>query len=286
MNLTRPSATPPHRALAVIRAEAERYGVAVAGSQIIGLAPLDSLLAAAEHHLGLTGFPREQILEWQLLGHLGPATEPAAGDMDLVPYLDALASAAPTPGGGSAAALAGALAAALAEMVANLTVGREQYAAVEERLQRVLTDLTHARRQLTAAMLEDAAAFAAYLAARRLPRTTPEERQARAAAIQAATLAAAQAPLAVARQCLALLPLCREVAEHGNPNVASDAGVAAILAEAAARSAGLNVRVNLPGLADAEQRRALAEETAAIEAAAGLQAAAITAHVRTVIEGA
>jgi glutamate formiminotransferase/formiminotetrahydrofolate cyclodeaminase len=135
-------------------------------------------------------------------------------------------------------------------------------------------------------MLEDAAAFQNYLAARRLPRATPEERQARTAAIQAATLAAAQAPLAVARQCLALLPLCRAVAEHGNPNVASDAGVAAILAEAAVRSAGLNVRVNLPGLADAEQRRALAEEIAALETAAGPQAAAITAQVRTVIEGA
>ena len=89
---------------------------------------------------------------------------------------------------------------------------------------------------------------------------------------------------ALARQCLALLPLCREVAEHGNPNVASDAGVAAILAEAAVRSAGLNVRVNLPGLDDAEQRQALADEIEAIETAAAPLTAAITAQVRSIID--
>jgi glutamate formiminotransferase/formiminotetrahydrofolate cyclodeaminase len=286
MNLTHPRATPPHRVLALLRAEAERYGVAIAGSEIVGLAPLDSLLAAAEHALGLNAFRREQILEWQLLAQFGPAEEPApgAGAPDVVPFLEALASAAPTPGGGAAAALTGALAAALGEMVANLTIGREKFAAVEERMQALLTELTHARRQLTAAMAEDAAAFAAYMAARRLPRATPAERQARAAAIQAATRAAAQAPLAVARQCLALLPLCAEAAEYGNPNVASDAGVAAILAEAAVRAAGLNVRVNLPGLADAAQRQALAAELETIEAAAAPQAAAVVARVRAIIE--
>ena len=286
MNLTNPYATPPHRALALIRAEAERYGVTVAGSEIIGLAPLDSLLAAAEHQLGLNTFRREQILEWQLLAHLGPAAEAGAGEGDVTAYLDALASAAPTPGGGSAAALAGALGAALGEMVANLTVGRDKFAAVEERMQALLTDLTHLRRRLTAAMQEDADAFAGYMAARRLPRGTMEERQARTAALQAATLAAAEAPLTVARLCgRELLPLCREAATYGNPAVASDAGVAAILADAAVRSAGLNVRVNLPHIADAARRQALAEEVTALEAAAAPLAAEIVAQVRAIIEG-
>jgi glutamate formiminotransferase / formiminotetrahydrofolate cyclodeaminase len=286
MNLTNPTATPPHRVLALIRAEAERYGVAVRGGEIIGLAPLDSLLAAAEHQLQLGGFTREQILEWRLLAALGPAPETSDATPDLVPYLDALASSAPTPGGGSAAALVGALAAALAAMVANLTIGRERFAAVEARMEAALTELTHARRQLTAAMAEDAAAFDAYMAARRLPRATPEERAARAAAIQTATLAAAEAPLTVAHQAMALLPLCQQMAELGNPNVASDAGVAAYLAEAAVRSAGLNVRVNLPGLADGARRQALAEEVAALEAAVGERAALVVARVRAVIEGA
>lgn len=285
MNLTNPRATPPHRALALVKAEAERYGVAVAGSEIIGLAPLESLLAAAEHHLGLNAFRHEQILEWQLLAHLGPAPAGAAGEADVTAYLDALASAAPTPGGGSAAALVGALGAALGEMVANLTIGREKFAAVEERMQTLLLDLGHLRRRLTAAMQEDADAFATYMAARRLPRATPEERQARTAALQAATLAAAEAPLAVARLCAELLPLVREAATHGNPSVASDAGVAAILAEATVRSAGLNVRVNLPGIADTARRQALAEEVAALESAATPLLTEIVGQVRAVIEG-
>jgi glutamate formiminotransferase/formiminotetrahydrofolate cyclodeaminase len=287
MNLTDPIATPPRRALALLRAEAERYGVPIAGAEIVGLAPLDSLLDAAEHALGLTGFRREQILEWQLLAHLGPVAEapPSDGEPDVVPYLEALASSAPTPGGGGAAALVGALAAALGEMVANLTIGREKFADVEERMQRLLAELTHARRRLTAAMAEDAAAFTAYMDARRLPRATPEERQARATATQAATLTAAEAPLGVARECLALLPLVAQAAELGNPNVASDAGVAAILAEAAVRAAGLNVRVNLPGLTDAARRADLAGALEAIEAAAAPQSATVVARVRAIIEG-
>lgn len=291
LNLTHPRATPPHRVLALIKAEAERYGVSVAGSEIIGLAPLDSLLAAAEHHLGLNGFRRDQILEWQLLADQQPpdalgraVEEPAALETSLVPYLDALASAAPTPGGGSGAALAGALAAALAAMVANLTLGREKFAAVEERMTALLSDLTQARWQLTAAMREDAAAFEAYMAARRLPRGSAEEKATRQVALQAATLAAAEAPLAVARQSLALLPLCQQLAEAGNPSVASDAGVAALLAEAAVRGAGLNVRVNLPGLADTARRQALADELAALEAAATPLAAAVVELVQSIID--
>jgi glutamate formiminotransferase/formiminotetrahydrofolate cyclodeaminase len=289
INLTNPSVTPPHRVLALIRAEAERYGVGLAGSEVIGLAPLTSLLAAAEHHLQLSQSVRPQLLEWQLLERLGPAVEAApTSDEDttvaLGRYLDVLASAAPTPGGGSAAALAGALAAALAAMVANLTIGRERFAAVETSMEHLLEELTQARQRLTAAMLEDAAAFAAYLAARRLPRGTAEERSIRQAALQAATLAATETPLDVARQAAALLPLCQAVAVDGNPSVASDAGVAALLAEAAVRSAGLNVRVNLPQLGDSARRAAIAAELAELETTATAAMATTVATVRAIIE--
>jgi glutamate formiminotransferase/formiminotetrahydrofolate cyclodeaminase len=290
MNLTDPRATPPHRVLALLRAEAERYGVTITGSEIVGLAPLDSLLQAGEHALALRDFRRERLLEWQVLAEYGPEPLPAeataAGEPEVGPYLDALASSAPTPGGGSAAALAGALAAALGEMVANLTVGREKFAAVEDRVQAALTELTHVRWQLTAAMAEDAAAFESYMVARRLPRTTPEERAARTAAVQAATLAAAEAPLRVARLCLALLPWLDTVAEHGNPTVVSDAGVGAILAGAAIRASAINVRVNLPGLTDLARRAALAADLATIEADGVERSAAIVARVETIIGGA
>ena len=165
-------------------------------------------------------------------------------------YLDALASGAPAPGGGSAAALAGALGAALVAMVARFTVGRPKYAAVEARVQDALAQVEALRATLQRLMADDEHAYTAVGAAWRLPRTTPEEKTARSRAIQAATLAAMQPPLAMVAACGQVLDLASVLAEDGNPALASDAAVAALLAEAALRSAAINVQVNLAQLRD------------------------------------
>ena len=186
-------------------------------------------------------------------------------------YTARLASGAPTPGGGSAAALVGALAAALGEMVGNFTVGKPKYAAVEADVQRILAALEVQRARLLELIDADADAYSQVGAAFGLPRTTDEERAARAQAIEDALKSAAQVPLAVMEACMAVCGQLEELRQKGNPNLLSDVGVAAELTRAACRCAWLNVEVNLASLKDtayvSEVRAATSERMACIEAA-------------------
>lgn len=168
----------------------------------------------------------------------------------LVEFLERLASVEPTPGGGSAAALAGALAAALVSMVCRLTLGREKFAAVAVDMLRTLDRAEGLRQRLIQAVDDDARAYEGVLAACRLPRGSELEKQARSAAIQAALREAIRVPLNVARDCAELVDMARFVTRRGNPNAASDAHVAALLAKAGLRGAVHNVFINLSGVKD------------------------------------
>jgi formiminotetrahydrofolate cyclodeaminase len=165
-------------------------------------------------------------------------------------FLDELASASPTPGGGAASALTGAMGAALVAMVCNLTIGRPRYASVEPAMRQIREAADESRRRLLALAEDDARAYDAVAEAYKLPRQNDVERGVRRAAIQAALKGAVGPPLEITRVCRSLLPLALQVGAHGNPNLASDAGVAAELAAAGVRSAILNVRVNLSGIDD------------------------------------
>ncbi len=165
-------------------------------------------------------------------------------------FLGHLASDDPTPGGGSASALAAASAASLVEMVARLTTGRVKFAEVEGEMTEVLRVAPGLRRELAALVDRDTQAFDAVMAAMRLPRETDEQKEARRQAIEAATKEAARVPLRVVELACEVLALARVVAEKGNPNAITDAGVAGRLALAGAEGAALNVLVNLPGLRD------------------------------------
>lgn len=167
-------------------------------------------------------------------------------------FLDELASASPTPGGGAAAALCGAMGAALVSMVCNLTIGRPRYAEVEAAMRLIRDQADDARRRLLALAEDDARAYDAVAAAYKLPRPTDAAREERKVAIQNALKLAVGPPLEAARVCRSLLPLGLEVAAHGNPNLISDAGVAVELATAGLRSAILNARINLAEIADAD----------------------------------
>ncbi len=160
-------------------------------------------------------------------------------------FLEALGSAAPTPGGGAASAVVGATAAALCEMVAHFTVGRQAYAAVDGRMAGVIEEAERLRGELLALVEEDERGFAAVTAAYGQPKATPDERAARAAAVQEALATAMRAPLRVMERSCTVLALAVEVAESGNRRLASDAGSAALLGEAAVRAAGLNVLANV-----------------------------------------
>jgi formiminotetrahydrofolate cyclodeaminase len=167
-------------------------------------------------------------------------------------FLDELASSSATPGGGSAAALAGAASAALIGMVCNLTVGRPRFAAAEGDLRAALAQAETLRGQLTALIEADTSAFNQVMAAYRLPKDSDEQQNARQAAIQAALKHATQVPLETATACAAALRLVSRIIAHINPNALSDAGTAAVLAEAGLRGAQFNVAVNLAGIQDAE----------------------------------
>ncbi|HJF64175.1 MAG TPA: cyclodeaminase/cyclohydrolase family protein [Gordonibacter urolithinfaciens] len=168
-------------------------------------------------------------------------------------FIDELASAAPTPGGGGASAYAGALAAALASMVGNLTLGKKTYADVEDEVRASLARLDALRARLVALVDEDARAFEPLAAAYRLPKATPEEQAAKNAALQQALVGASDVPLAIMRAVADVVDEADYLAHHGSKMARSDAGVAAAFARAASDGASLNIFINAASMDDAAQ---------------------------------
>ena len=165
-------------------------------------------------------------------------------------FLGELASASPALGGGSVAALSGALGAALVSMVCNLTIGRKKYAAVEAEMRGILAQSEALREQLTQLLEADVAAFTQVSEAMKLPRDTEEQKATRTAQLQTALKHATAVPMRIAEACVKVIDLCKPVAEMGNANAVSDAGVAVLAAESGLRAAALNVMINLAWLDD------------------------------------
>jgi formiminotetrahydrofolate cyclodeaminase len=177
------------------------------------------------------------------------------GELPIRQLIDRLASRAPTPGGGSAAALAGAMGAALIEMVGALTTGRAGFDGDEAAVVEICAGATTRRTELLELAELDASAYDAVVAARRLPRETEGERAERALRVAHAIREATRIPLRVAEAATDVLRLAERIATVGNRHAVSDAGVAAQLASASVRGALLNVRINLPSLADDDPLR-------------------------------
>lgn len=194
-------------------------------------------------------------------------------------FIEALASKAPTPGGGGASAYAGALASALASMVGNLTVGKKKYAAVEERVQAELLALEATRLRLLELIDADAEAFAPLAAAYGLPRGTEEEAAAQRAVLQVALVDACEVPLEIMRQCVQVIESCVFMAKHGSVLAVSDAGAGAVLAKAALLAASLNVRINIGSMADKARAKAYRDQMEDLIAAGGTLADDVYAGV-------
>lgn len=177
-------------------------------------------------------------------------------DLPVATFLERLGTDAPAPGGGSAAALAGAMAASLVRMVIALTDGREAAAGHEPLLDEMRIQATSLESDLLRLMELDAAAYSSVIAARRLPRETEREREARSVQVAAATRDATRAPLEAARRCAEVLALAERLAPVGSRQAVSDVGVAGVLAAAGLRGAALNVEINLPYLSENEPLRA------------------------------
>lgn len=260
MNLTNFRKTPVYRVVEMIRREAARYGVAMESSELIGLIPEEAMVETAAWYLQLDGFDPEQVLERRMRS--AQADEGAMPDSS---FLGAVASGEPTPGGGSAAAYTGAMAAALVAMVARLTVNKKKYADVQNQMKETLIKAERLRAELTTAVHEDAAAFEQVMAAFKLPKDSDEEKRMRSAAIQAATLHAAEVPLKVAGKVVEVLALAAQVVAQGNTNAISDGATGAALARAALTGSGLNVRINLASLKDEAKAEELSEALKRLE---------------------
>tara|TARA_B100000963_G_C22568270_1_gene644794 strand:- start:592 stop:1221 length:630 start_codon:yes stop_codon:yes gene_type:complete len=165
-------------------------------------------------------------------------------------FLDELSSSSATPGGGSAAALMGAMGAALVSMVGNLTKGKKKYESVEKEVLSVLSNSEQLRTELYRAIKKDVEAFDSVMEAYGLPKNNDAQKLERSLKIQDALKVAMDAPLECATLASKVIPLCRKIAEIGNVNIISDAGVAVLAARAAFKSAELNVYVNASGLKD------------------------------------
>ncbi len=171
-------------------------------------------------------------------------------EQQLQTFLDQLASRSSTPGGGSAAAIMGAMGAALLSMVANFTAGKKNYAHVDAQMREFLARSEALRAEVTGMIQADVEVFDRVMAAYGMSKETEAAQATRSAAIQAALKEATDVPLACAQLCADIIELCRPVAEQGNLNVISDAGVAVLAAHAALRSAALNVYINIGGIKD------------------------------------
>jgi len=195
-------------------------------------------------------------------------------------FLDELASNAPTPGGGGAAALSGAMGAALVSMVCNLTIGKKNYEIVSDDLTKVFAKAEELRAALTKGIDEDVVAFNSLMGAYGLPKASDEEKAARTAAIQDALKAATLAPLHTCKVCYEVIALSKEAADKGNVNVISDAGVAVLAANAGLRSCALNVYINAKGIKDRDFAEAQLAEINALVAKAAAETEAVYEVVR------
>ncbi len=253
MNLLDIDITSPAVAFNAIKARAEKQGVGVQYSEIVGLVPERALIGAAESLLRLSN-AADHVLETKIRAAMPSAmpTATAAAAPSLDGWIDELAGGAPTPGGGSAAALAGTLAAALVAMVARLTIGKKAYAGVEAQAREILAEAEQLRGELRRLVDEDAAAYTGVSQAYKIPRADPH----RARAIDEALLSAARPPADVVKRGRRLLALAQTIEHIGNKNAVSDARVAGMLAKTAIDGATENVNANLAGMSEPARAKA------------------------------
>lgn len=271
MNLVDTERTPLHQAFDMVKMEAQARGVSPTWSEIVGLVPERVLFDAAARHVQLRNFSADMVLERKVRNAM-------QGGQSLTGFVSSVAAPTPTPGGGSVAAHAGALGAALAQMVAGLTAGKKKYASVDAEMREAALRAAGLVNQLSELVVRDAESYAAVSAAYKLPSEGPAAAD-RQAAITKALLGAAEVPIETARACVAVTEIAALVAEKGNQNAVSDAGVAALLAEAACKGAAYNVRINVAALADRSAGAHLVDEAKALVARASSNAAATLARV-------
>ncbi len=243
MNLTNYRKSQLFKAYELVKIFANRYGVPVVGSEIVGLAPMDSLVDSAEFYLRLENFNRDQVLEKKLF-----APQPSMlTDQSLALFSEEVASKKATPGGGSVSAYIGALAAGLLSMVARITLGKKEPPQGAGRLNEIAIEVDALREKLLRLVQEDTEAFDLVMKAFKVPK---DQLEARKKAIEEATIKASEVPLSTLDCSVRVLGFAHEVAEKGSKNALSDVVTAISAARAAVEGAASNVMINLASLDD------------------------------------
>ena len=243
MNLTDYHKSQLFKAEELVELFAKRYGVPVAGSEIVGLVPMDALVDTAEFYLKLENFSREQVLEKRLFAPI-PTN---LADMSLSTFSEEVASKKATPGGGSVSAYIGALAAGLVCMVARISLAKKDLASESGQLQELVRKGEDLRKRLLGLVVEDAESFDAVMTAFKLPKDKPDVRR---RAIQEATVKATEVPLRTLDSAVQVMRLAEEVAQYGATNALSDVTTSKASAQASMEGAASNVLINLDTLDD------------------------------------
>ena len=284
MNITDMNATPLHVAFDEVSRAAQARGLRVTGTEIVGLVPERAVLDAGKYFLHKqhrsTGIPKEDILNIAIKSMGLDDLRPFVPEEKVIEYMldagndasekltsltvkgfaDETLRESPAPGGGSVAAYMGALGAALGTMVANLSAHKPGWDDRWEEFSRWADKGVELEAELLHLVDEDTDAFNRIMAAFAMPKSTEEDKRLRSEAIQSATLFAAQVPLETMKTSFKAFEICKAMAETGNPNSVSDAGVGALAARAAVLGAGLNVKINASSLKDKAQAEALVSE--------------------------
>src|SRR5437879_398397 len=243
-----------HRVYEIVKREAQRYGAMPVGSEIVGLVPKKAIEMAADFFLQLENFSPAQVFENRLADRMSGAPAPVAKDGKLAgwarSFLEAVASPAATPGGGSVSAFAGALAAALGQMVAGLSRKKKSQAGFVDQLSAALDEMRRIADELAEAIDRDAASYDAVMAAFKLSQGNAQETREGEEAMQKATKGAAEVPLQVAERAVELFERLGQLDAIAAASMRSDLQVARLMAEAGARGALANVEINLDGLTD------------------------------------
>ena len=248
MNLTDFEETPVHRVFEIVKREAERHGVTIAGSEIVGLIPQKAIEMSAEFYLQVENFRSGLVIENRLNEILESANDLMS--TKVTDYVDAVAKAESVPGGGSVSALAGVLAAALGKMVVGFTLNRKKYEVHRATLEGHLQELESVLSDLALAVDLDSQAYAQVVAAQQMPKATNNEKQLRGEKLQQALKLATEIPLSVSEKAYLVLQSLQALRAISNPSVGSDLNVGFWMALAAAQGALDNVLVNLKYIHD------------------------------------
>lgn len=285
INFTNYKISPPHLVFDETIKEAEKIGLRVTGSELVGLIPKEAMIMAGKYYLKKQGkspgIPEEELIKTAVLSlglnDVAPfdpqkkiieyqfkEVENSLIDLNLREFINELSVDSPAPGGGSTAALCGALSAALSSMVSNLTVGKKGYEGVQKKVKKIAEAAQALKDNFLRDVDSDTIAFNKVMEAFKMPKKTDSQKEERIFAIEEAYKEATLVPFGVIKKSVEALKLAKEVAQKGNKNSISDAGVSGLTALAAAEGAYYNVKINLPDIRDKEFKSKIKQQTSSL----------------------